>query len=243
MTDPQVFYNQEDLWVIPQENVGETTTPMEPYYAMLKLPEDKSLTFRLMLPFTPSKKNNMIAWLSANSDPSGYGNITAYKLPKEQMVYGPMQIESRIDQDTEISKQLTLWGQKGSTVIRGNLLVIPVDQSFLYVEPLYLQATSSRFPELKRIIVAYGNKVAMEPTFEAALRKVFDLSGGEFELNTPSSPAVSSTPGDSNARVRQLANEANTLYQQAQQAVQALDWKAYGEYTRRLGQVLGEMRR
>lgn len=241
MTDPQVFYNQEDLWVVPQETVGETATPMEPYYAMLKLPEDKGLTFRLMLPFTPSKKNNMIGWLSANSDPDAYGTLTAYKLPKEQMVYGPMQIESRIDQDTEISKQLTLWGQKGSTVIRGNLLVIPVDQSFLYVEPLYLQATSSRFPELKRIIVAYGNKVAMEPTFEAALRKVFD--GGAFELRPTTGPAASSTPADSNAKVRQLAAEANTLYLQAQQAVQALDWNAYGDYTRRLGDVLKEMRR
>ncbi|MEK6557381.1 MAG: UPF0182 family protein, partial [Candidatus Margulisiibacteriota bacterium] len=234
MTDPQVFYNQEDLWVIPTELFDEKVKPMTPYYTIMKLPEDQALTFRLMLPFTPAKKNNMIGWMSANSDDPNYGKMTVYKMPKEQMVYGPTQIESRIDQDTEISKQLTLWGQKGSQVIRGNLLVIPIENTFLYVQPLYLQATQSRFPELKRIIVAYGNKVAMEPTFEMALQKVFELGSGVSFGTTDTDQSLSGSQKKQadTQRVKQLINEANQNYQAAQRAVQDLDWKAYGEYTR-----------
>ncbi len=243
MNDPQVFYNQEDLWVIPNETFEDKTQPIQPYYTMMKLPEDDKLTFRLMMPFTPSKKNNMIGWMSANSDAPNYGKITVYKLPKEQMIYGPQQIESRIDQDTEISKQLSLWGQKGSQVIRGNLLVIPLENSFIYVEPVYLQATQSRFPELKRIVVAYGNKIAMEETFELALQKVFDLNAADpFTVETKKS-SVLDTPQEKSSKLSGLIDQAGRYYSDAQKSIQNSDWKGYGENIKMLGQVLEQMRK
>jgi len=140
MQDVQVFYNQEDLWQVPDELYGDSRQEMKPYYIIIKLPEGEKEEFVLMLPFTPSKKDNMIGWLAARSDLPHYGTLLVYKLPKEKLVYGPMQIEARVDQQTEISRELSLWGQRGSRVIRGNLLVIPVGGSFIYVEPIYLEA-------------------------------------------------------------------------------------------------------
>ena len=140
MEDVQVFYNQEDLWQIPDELYGDRRQVMEPYYIIVRLPGEERAEFFLMTPFTPSKKDNMIGWLAARSDLPGYGNLLVYKLPKEKLVYGPMQIEARVDQQTEISRELSLWGQRGSRVIRGNLLVIPVGETFIYVEPVYLEA-------------------------------------------------------------------------------------------------------
>ncbi|MFC1892044.1 UPF0182 family protein [Thermodesulfobacteriota bacterium] len=140
MQDVQVFYNQEDLWEPPDEKYGEDRQTMKPYYLILKLPEEEKEEYLLMLPYTPSRKDNMIGWLAARSDMSNYGNLIVYKLPKEKLVYGPMQIEARVDQQTEISRELSLWDQRGSRVIRGNLLAIPIANSFLYVEPIYLEA-------------------------------------------------------------------------------------------------------
>ena len=140
MEDVQVFYNQEDLWQIPDELYGDSRQEMEPYYIIIKLPEEEKEEFLLMIPFTPSKKDNMIGWLAARSDLPNYGNLLVYKLPKEKLVYGPMQIEARVDQQTDISRELSLWGQRGSRVIRGNLLAIPISDTFIYVEPVYLEA-------------------------------------------------------------------------------------------------------
>ena len=140
MEDAQVFYNQEDLWQLPDEMYGDHRQKMESYYIIIKLPEGEKDEFLIMLPFTPSKKDNMIGWLAARSDLPYYGNLIVYKLPKEKLIYGPMQIEARVDQQTEISRELSLWDQKGSRVIRGNLLAIPVCDSFIYVEPIYLEA-------------------------------------------------------------------------------------------------------
>ncbi|MEE9609663.1 MAG: UPF0182 family protein, partial [Desulfatiglandales bacterium] len=140
MEDVQVFYNQEDLWQIPDELYGDNRQEMEPYYIIIKLPQEEKEEFLLMLPFTPSKKDNMIGWLAARSDLPNYGDLLVYKLPKEKLVYGPMQIEARVDQQTDISRELSLWGQRGSRVIRGNLLVIPLGDTFIYVEPVYLEA-------------------------------------------------------------------------------------------------------
>ena len=140
MQDAKVFYNQEDLWQIPDELYGDARQEMEPYYIIIKLPQGEKEEFLLMLPFTPSKKDNMIGWLAARSDLPHYGNLLVYKLPKDKLVYGPMQIEARVDQQTEISRELSLWGQRGSRVIRGNLLAIPVADTFIYVEPVYLEA-------------------------------------------------------------------------------------------------------
>jgi len=173
MEDPEVFYNQEDLWNVPKEIYGSAEQAMEAYYTIMRLPGEKKEEFLLMLPFTPNSKDNMIAWLAARSDLPNYGKLIVYKFPKDKLVYGPMQIEARIDQQTEISEQFTLWGQAGSRVIRGNLLAIPIEESILYVEPIFLEASSSELPELKRVIAAYGKNVAMGETLNQALSAVF----------------------------------------------------------------------
>ena len=173
MTDVQVFYNREDVWSIPKEIYGENEKQMDAYYMVTKLPGDKEESFVLMMPFTPTNKNNMIAWMTAKCDPNAYGQLRAFKFPKDKTIYGPTQIESRIDQDTEISQKLTLWGQVGSRVIRGNLMVVPVEESLIYVEPIYLQATQSKLPELKRVIFSYGDRVVMNETLPQAISTLF----------------------------------------------------------------------
>ncbi|MFC1753692.1 UPF0182 family protein [Thermoproteota archaeon] len=175
MTDPQVFYNREDLWEMPKEAYAESEQiiVMQPYYMVTKLPKEQNESFVLMLPFTPTNKNNMIAWMGAKCDVDEYGKLVVYKFSKERTIYGPMQIESRIDQDTDISQKLTLWGQVGSKVIRGNLLVIPIEESLIYVEPIYLQATQSQLPELKRVIFAYQDTIVMAENLYAAINMVF----------------------------------------------------------------------
>ena len=173
MTDPQVFYNREDLWQIPNETYDTETQEMKPYYLVTKLPGDEKESFVLMLPFSPTNKDNMIGWMAVKCNPDEYGEFVVYKLPKDRTVYGPMQIESRIDQDTEISKDLTLWGQIGSRVIRGNLMIIPIEDSLLYVEPIYLQAEQSELPELKRVIMSYGDEVVMDQNLPSVINTVF----------------------------------------------------------------------
>jgi len=173
MTDPQVFYNREDLWVPPQETYDGKTGPMEPYYILMKLPGSDQLEYMLMSPFTPQNRDNMISWLAARSDFPNYGKMLFYQLPKDKLTYGPNQISAMIDQSTTISEQLTLWDQKGSGVIRGKLIVIPIENSFLYVVPLYLRAEGTNFPQLKRVIAATGDKVVMQATLEEALSALF----------------------------------------------------------------------
>ena len=177
MTDPQVFYNREDLWVPPQEKYDGKLSPMEPYYILMKLPGSDQLEYLLMSPFTPQNRDNMISWLAARCDFPDYGKMLFYELPKEKLVFGPNQIGAMIDQNTTISQQLTLWDQRGSGVIRGKLVVIPVENSFLYVVPLYLRAEGTNFPQLKRVIAATGNKVVMEPTLDEALSALFSSAG------------------------------------------------------------------
>jgi len=173
MTDPQVFYNREDLWVSPKETYDGTTGPMEPYYILMKLPGSDHLEYMLMSPFTPQKRDNMISWLAARSDFPDYGKMLFYQLPKDKLTYGPNQISAMINQSTTISEQLTLWNQIGSRVVRGKLIVIPIENSFLYVVPLYLRAEGTNFPQLKRVIVATGDKVVMRPTLDEALSALF----------------------------------------------------------------------
>jgi uncharacterized membrane protein (UPF0182 family) len=173
MTDPQVFYNREDLWVPPQEKYDGAVNPMDPYYMLMKLPGSGQLEYLIMTPFTPQKRDNMIAWLAARCDFPDYGKMLFYELPKDKLIFGPNQISAMIDQSTTISQQLTLWDQKGSGVIRGKLIVIPIENSFLYVVPLYLKAEGTNFPQLKRVIVATGDMVVMEPTLDEALASLF----------------------------------------------------------------------
>jgi hypothetical protein len=177
MTDPQVFYNREDLWVPPLEKYNGQVAPMEPYYILMKLPGSDQLEFLIMSPYTPQNRDNMISWLAARCDFPDYGKMLFYELPKEKLIYGPNQISAMIDQNTLISQQLTLWDQKGSGVLRGKLVVIPIENSFLYVVPLYLRAEGANFPQLKRVIAATGNKVVMEPTLDEALSDLFTSPG------------------------------------------------------------------
>jgi hypothetical protein len=173
MRDPQVFYNKEDQWDVAKQVVTqEDTRYTEPYYAMLPLPGEKQAEFALMLPFTSRNRDNLIAWIAARCDPAHYGEIVFYRLPKEQLIYGPLQVQSRVDQDRDISKDLSLWNQQGSRVVRGNTLVFPVDGTFLYVEPIYIQATQAKMPELKKIVLAVGNRLVYADTLEEAIRRL-----------------------------------------------------------------------
>ncbi len=173
MTDPQVFYNREDLWVAPNETYAGQQGPMQPYYILMKLPGSDTLEYLLMTPFTPQNRNNMISWMAARCDFPDYGKKLFYEMPKEKLVYGPSQIEAMIDQDPTISQQLTLWDQKGSHVLRGKLIVTPIENAFLYIVPIYLQAEGENFPQLKRVIAATGDKVVMEPTLDGAMANLF----------------------------------------------------------------------
>ena len=176
MSAPQIFYNKEDLWEIPVISGTGSENPMSPYYTIMRLPQEKQEEFILMLPFTPARKDNLSAWMVARSDGDNYGQLVVYRFPKQKLVYGPKQIVARINQDEEISRQISLWDQRGSQVIQGNLLVIPIEEALLYVRPLYLRAASGKIPELKRVIVAYENKIAMEETLEASLARIFQGS-------------------------------------------------------------------
>lgn len=234
MTDPQIFYNKEDLWDIPTELYSGSTVYVEPYYIIMRLPGEKKEEFVLISPFTPNKKDNMSAWMAARSDGEYYGEIIVYKFSKKRLIYGPMQVEARIDQDANISKELSLWSQRGSQVIRGNLLVIPIADSLIYVEPLYLKAERGEIPSLTRVIVAYEDRVAMEESFEQALSAV--LSGIRVSRQTVDGlgRAVESyvqTP-------KQLAGKALSLYETAQAYLRQGNFAKYGEVMRELGEAL-----
>ncbi|MEH2216347.1 MAG: UPF0182 family protein [Nostoc sp.] len=180
MTDPQVFYNREDQWQIPNEIYGSEPRPVEPYYLITSLPTAPVVgaasgreEFILLLPYTPRQRTNLIAWLAARSDGVNYGKLLLYTFPKERLVYGPEQIEARINQDPVISQQISLWNRQGSKAIQGNLLVIPIEQSLLYVEPIYLEAAQNSLPTLVRVVVAYENRIVMAQTLEQALQAIF----------------------------------------------------------------------
>ncbi len=227
MTAPQVFYNREDLWAAPREKYGGEVINMKPYYVLMKLPEETELQFLLMTPLTPAKRANMIAWMAARSDFPGYGELLVYKLPKDRLILGPIQIEAMIDQDTLISQQLSLWDQRGSRVIRGNLLVIPIDQSFIYVEPVYLIAEDSEIPQLKRVIVSDGERLAMEPTLGEALNVVFAVNTG------PLDEAPTGEDSDSLSKARKVLTTAEEALRQG-------DWDKFGRAMQKLKQLLGQ---
>ena len=242
MRDPQVFYNREDQWQVAFESFADQRVSVEPYYVIMRLPDEPEEEFLLMLPFTPAKKDNMIAWLAARSDGENYGTLLLYKFPKERLIFGPMQIEARIDQNPEISAQLTLWNQGGSRVIRGNLLVIPVGNSTLYVEPVYLQAEQGRLPELKRVVVATGNRLVMEPTLNAALASIFGeaaLAGLRPSVGATATPAAGQAL--EGTAISELAAQARQHYEQAQQALRDGEWAEFGKQLEALGRVLSAM--
>jgi uncharacterized membrane protein (UPF0182 family) len=192
MTSPDTFYNREDQWDIPTLDAQETGQPMSPYYTIMKIPGGTSAEFIQMLPYTPRQKDNLAAWMVARSDGENYGQLMVFQLPKQTVVFGPRQISARISQDEVIAPQITLWDQQGSEVIQGTLLVIPIEESLVYLRPLYLRAAGGRIPELKRVVVAYRNRIVMEESLDVALARLFPGRGSD----RPKVAASAKTAGD-----------------------------------------------
>lgn len=243
MLDPQVFYNKEDSWAIPNDVAG---AEMRPFYVLMRLPGEQTEDFVLMLPFTPRTKQNMIGWMAAKSDPSNYGQRLVYQFPKQKLILGPEQVRARINQEPTISSQLTLWGQSGSKVLFGNLLVLPIKDSLLYVQPLYLQAEQSPIPQLTRVIVAYGDRISMQPDLATALSQAFGFQPPNVQPTAQ--PGATSqgtaTPSPSApAGIAALLAQANSLYKQAIAAQRAGDWATYGKLIGQLGEVLNDLAR
>jgi uncharacterized protein len=240
MSDPEVFYNREDQWQFPQQIYEDKDVLLEPYYVIMRLPGEPKLEFLIIQPFTPANKENMISWVAARSNSDDYGKLLLYEFPKQSLVYGPRQIEARIDQEPEISQQFTLWNQSGSKVIRGDLLVIPIDQSLLYVEPIYLRAEQSELPELKRVIVAYDQSVVMEKTLDEALARIF----GDKTVETAAKPesTVQAPPQKApNPKKAQLVKVALEAYHKAQSAMRQGDWTEYGRQQQALEKALQQL--
>ena len=221
MRDPQVFYNREDLWQHAIEVRGEQEAVVEPYFVLMRLPGEEESEFILTLPLTPAGKDNMIAWLYADSDGEDYGQMGVLEFSKQELIYGPRQIEARIDQDPTVSQQLSLWSQRGSQVIRGNLMVIPVDGGLIYVESIFLQAESGRLPELKRVIVAHGSIIVMRETLSDALADAFSGQAPPLVIE----PGEDEPTGDAGS----LALSAQAHYEAAQRCLTAGDWACYGQ--------------
>ena len=240
MTNPAVFYNREDQWDVPVLD-GEQ---MQPYYTIMRLPGESRAEFIQMLPFTPRGKNNLAAWMVARSDGDQYGKMLVFQFPKQKVIFGPSQIVARINQDQDISPQLTLWNQQGSEVIQGTLLVIPIEEALLYIRPLYLRASGGRIPELKRVIVAYQNQIVMEETLDQALARLFGsreagalpVGAVVAELNVP--PPDTGTPAGAPVGTPPLVAQASQHYQRALQAQREGNWALYGQEIDRLGEVL-----
>ena len=224
MDDAKTFYNREDVWEIPKEILEDERIEMEPYYVILTLPKGDEPEFILMLPFTPKGRDNIISWLAARCDEE-YGELRLYEFPKGQLIYGPMQIEARIDQDPDISKLFTLWGQVGSKVIRGNLLVIPIENSILYIEPVYLRAVNAQIPELRGVIVVYSDALAMRPTLNESLTAVF---GKEVK-------------GVIEEGVQELIRLLVEIYDEAMDEAKAGNLSEFGEAIERLGDVIDKL--
>jgi len=232
MKDPRVFYNREDAWVIPDELYRQNRQQMVPYYIIMKLPGEAKEEFIMMLPFTPRNKENLIGWMAARSDQPVYGDLLIYQFSKQELTYGPMQVEARIDQDTTISQDITLWSQSGSSVTRGNTLIIPIENSLIYVEPLYLEATEKgTLPQLKRVIVAYNDRLTMQETLTDALSVIFEEEIEEREGEEGQLPPVSRSDIEKLVRIAEL-------YDRAQEALARGDLGSYQRYFDEIGDLV-----
>ena len=240
MTDPTDFYNREDVWEIPVENYRGAEVQVEPYYVTMQLPGKEDAEFILMLPYTPLNRNNMIGWLAAGNDGDSYGQLQIYNFPRGQLVEGPSQIEAYINQDPDISQQLSLWDQGGSDVVRGNLLTIPVDGNILYIEPLYILAQSRSVPEMRQVIVFYDDVLVMERSLDLALEQIFGVIEGEEPSPTdPTDPSVPGVGGE----LQDLIDEINATYNEMEQAARDGRWSDYGDALDKLGQLLSDLQR
>jgi uncharacterized membrane protein (UPF0182 family) len=244
MQDPQVFYNKEDLWVVPRLPQEGRDREMEPYFTIMRLPGEPKEEFVLLSGFNPSGRDNMIALMVARMDPPQYGGLIAYQFPKQKLVFGPRNIQARINQDPVISQQIALWNQQGSRVITGTLLAIPIEQSLIYVQPLYLAAAEQgALPELRRVVVAYGNNIAMEPTLEAALGRVFGARvRGDEQAVRPTERAAAAPGGPGAAALSAGVQRAWEAWQRGQEALRKGDWTTYGQEQKRVEEALRQLR-
>ncbi|MCS7065120.1 MAG: UPF0182 family protein, partial [Fimbriimonadales bacterium] len=242
-TDPRIFFNKEDVWQIAREVlVGQEPTPMIPYYVIMQPPGEPAPRYILTLPFTPLNRDNLVGWLVAHCDPDRYGELVLYQFPKERLVYGPAQIEARINQNPEIAQQLNLWNQQGSQVFRGNLLVIPLGNAMLYFEPIYLRAAyEAAIPELKKVILASGNRVVMTDTVEEGLRLLLGEARASPGVRRPATVPTTPSPTTAPTDLRTLARQANRVYREAQEALKIGDWATYGAKMKTLEQLLRQM--
>lgn len=237
MKNVKVFYQNEDQWDIANEIYGTKQKQMTPNYYILKLPGEKNSEFVSSIPFTPKSKQNMTALMIARNDGDNYGKIVLYQFPKSKTVYGPQQVESLIQQNTEISQDFTLWSQSGSTYSRGNLFVIPIKDSLLYVEPIYLEAANSAIPEVKRVVVVYGDQIAYESTLGDALDSLFGSTGGAGTKSNSKTGGSSSTSTSKSDYIQ----KAQAAYDKAQSALKDGDWSAYGKYMDQLSEYLNKL--
>ncbi|MSR83444.1 MAG: UPF0182 family protein [Candidatus Latescibacteria bacterium] len=233
MGEAQIFYNKEDQWQIPITAGGEQAEMMGRHMIM-KLPGETREEYILMIPFTPRGKDNLSAWMVARNDGEFYGQLMVCRFPKQKLVYGPTQISNRINQDADISRQISLWDQRGSEVVRGNLLVIPIEESLIYIQPIYLQAEGGKIPELKRVIVAYEDRIAMEESLDAALAVVF---GGQVAPSLDEEKPGSAAP-ESAVASGSVLEQARASYDRALEAQRRGDWALYGEEIKKLGELL-----
>ncbi|HEV8263802.1 MAG TPA: UPF0182 family protein [Gemmatimonadales bacterium] len=236
MAEPEIFYHREDQWQKPVLSRGPERTDPFLRHIVMRLPEERQAEFIFMVPFTPRGKDNLASWMVARNDGEHYGRLVVYRFPKQSLVFGPTQIVNRINQDTEIARQVSLWDQRGSQVIRGNLLVIPIEESLIYVQPLYLRAEGGRIPELKRVVVAHQNRVVMEETLEEGLSRLFGGAGVPARV-----VAASGTAGPDDGRAADLARRAAESFRRAVEAQRAGDWARYGEELSRLEEVLRQL--
>jgi len=240
MTDPQVFYNREDLWGFPRENYSGQTVQMQPYYVVMRLPGEPHEEYILMLPMVPSGRDNMISWLAARCDGADYGHLFEFSFSKDRLFYGPYQIQARINQSPDISRQLSLWNQMGSKVLLGNLLVIPIQDSLLYVEPLYIRAENGQLPEMQRVIASYSDRTVMGDTLQSTLEALFTGTAAPPPMIAAAAvPAAPPTAPISVPAAGGLAG-ASTHYNRALDALKAGDWTKFGAEMEALGRELGQ---
>ncbi|WP_417891976.1 UPF0182 family protein [Virgibacillus kekensis] len=245
MSNLEIFYNREDYWQFPTEKYYNEDITMEPYYMTMKLPDSDQAEFILMVPYTPKNRQNMISWMGVRNDGEHYGEMFVYRFPKQKNIYGPQQIENRINQDSTISQQLNLWSQGGSEVIRGNLLAVPIEDTVLYVEPIYIEsANETSLPEVKRVILAYGDYIVMEQNFDKALDEMLNIIDPDREGNQQQENGDAEQPDDSEQQItgaEEQLRQVAELFDAYQQALSAGNWEKAGEIMTQIEGKLGEI--